>query len=334
MSWDETIYQCPADGSLLEPEESSSGPRLRCRQGHGFAIRQGVPDFTWPPELETLDHETRDYYEESASTYDRYVHLTYKTYGEDEDAVLDALIDRLHLAPHHVVLEVGCGTGRSSVRIAKRLGTDGTMYLQELSPRCLALAVEKLRDCPVPHEFAVANGCYLPLPDNSVEAAYHYGGLNVFSDIGRALDEMARVTKPGGRVVVSDESMPVWLRETEFAKIMMNSNPLLRYEVPLQHLPVCARDVKVEWILGGVFYVIEFTVGEGEPTANLDFEIPTPRGGTHRTRYYGNLEGVTPEAKGLAHKARNKTGKSMFRWLDDVVREAARRDLDSDATGE
>ncbi len=302
--------------------------------GIAYPIRDGIPDLTYPRTLGDQDGEARDYYENSAETYDRYAYLTYTTYGEEEEAVLDTLIDRLRLAPHHAVLEVGCGTGRSSVRIAERLGTDGKMYLQELSPRCLALAVEKLRDCPVPREFAVANGCYLPLPDNSVDAAYHYGGLNVFSDIGRALGEMARVTKTGGRVVVSDESMPVWLRETEFAKIMMNSNPLLRYEVPLRHLPVCARDVKVEWILGGVFYVIEFSVGEGEPTANLDFEIPTPRGGTHRTRYCGNLEGVTPEAKELAHKARNKTGKSMFRWLDDVVREAARRDLDSDATGE
>jgi SAM-dependent methyltransferase len=162
-----------------------------------------------------------------------------------------------------------------------------------------------------------------------VDATYHFGGLNVFSDIGRALSEMARVTRVGGRVVVSDENMPIWLRGTEFGQIMMNSNPLLKYDVPLQHIPVCARDVKVEWILGGVFYLIHFTVGEGAPTANMDFEIPTRRGGTHRTRFEGQLEGVTPEAKQLAQQARDRTGKSMFRWLDDVVREAARRDLQS-----
>ena len=39
------------------------------------------------------------------------------------------------------------------------------------------------------------------------------------------------------------------------------------------------------------------------------------------------VHAVTPEAKRLACEARAKTGKSMHQWLDDVVREAARRDL-------
>ena len=69
-------------------------------------------------------------------------------------------------------------------------------------------------------------------------------------------------------------------------------------------------------------------VGVGEPRADLDFPIPGVRGGTHRTRYYGHLEGVTPEAKRLAQQARASLGLSMHDWLDKVVREAAQRDLD------
>ena len=51
--------------------------------------------------------------------------------------------------------------------------------------------------------------------------------------------------------------------------------------------------------------------GVGEPPADFDFEIPGPRGGTRRTRHLGQLEGVKPETKELAHKAREKLAASQ-----------------------
>jgi hypothetical protein len=77
-----------------------------------------------------------------------------------------------------------------------------------------------------------------------------------------------------------------------------------------------------------VFYLIDFRVGEGEPTGNFDFEIPGPRGGTYRSRYLGQLEGVKVETKRLAEQAREKKCISMHDWLDEVVRQAALKDLE------
>jgi hypothetical protein len=42
------------------------------------------------------------------------------------------------------------------------------------------------------------------------------------------------------------------------------------------------------------------------------------------------LEGVTPETKKLAEQAREKRGISMHQWLDEVVRQAALKDLGSE----
>jgi SAM-dependent methyltransferase len=168
----------------------------------------------------------------------------------------------------------------------------------------------------------------LPFPDRYFDAVHHFGGINTVADIGRAFREMTRVTRVGGKVVVGDESMPPWLRGTQFGKILMNSNRFYKHELPLAHLPVEARNVVLRWIIGGVFYLFEYKVGEGEPAADIDFEIPGARGGTHRTRFLGQLEGVTPEAKAFAERARAKSGKSMHRWLSDVVIRAARKDLD------
>lgn len=328
-------YACPATNSNLtlldsrvEEDEVLEGT-LISPNGTRFEIAHGVPDFTYPQTLPQSDADARKSYDESADSYDAFAYLTYLTYGEDEAAIAETMIDRLHLQGKERVLEIGCGTGRTSERILKRLHPEASLYLQELSPRCLMKAIEKTRDSSIPIEYSIANGCYLPLRDRCFDATFHFGGLNNFSDIGRGLRELSRVTKIGGRVVVADESMPPWLRETEFGKIMMNSNPLLKHPLPIQHIPICARNVVIEWILGGVFYLIHFTVGEGEPYANLDFEIPTRRGGTHRLRYLGQIECVDLETKRLAFEAQQSSGKSMHRWLSDVISEAARKEIEA-----
>jgi SAM-dependent methyltransferase len=137
--------------------------------------------------------------------------------------------------------------------------------------------------------FCLSNACYLPYPDKYFDAVYSFGGLGEFSDIARSLAEMARVSKVGAKVVVGDESIPPWLRKTEFAGILSTTNPQFLAELPLPHIPVEAREVGLRWVIGGVFYLIDFRVGEGEPKADFDFEIPGPRGGTYRSRYQARL---------------------------------------------
>ena len=121
--------------------------------------------------------------------------------------------------------------------------------------------------------------------------------------------------------------MPPWLRDSNLGKFD-ESNPHYKYNLPLKYLPECARDVNLKWIIGGVFYLFDFTVGEGAPMADFDFKIPGSRGGTHRTRYYGSLEGVTPEAKELAIRAQKISGKSMHEWLTDLIISKSKSDLE------
>ncbi len=77
----------------------------------------------------------------------------------------------------------------------------------------------------------------------------------------------------------------------------------------------------------GAFYLLEFTVAEKEPVADYFVPIPGKRGGNHWIRYYGQLEGVTDEAKKLAQQAREMSGMSMHEWLDSVVKRVAREQL-------
>lgn len=326
-------YVCPEtiEPLILEVDEASGDEVIKgalvSAAGDRFPISNGIPDLRYPAELAPSDQEALDYYELKADEYDECVPLTFQTFSVDETEVRNDMVDRLALEPSDRVLEFGCGTGRDSELIARRLDDTGKLYLQDLSPSLLAHARERMSRAAVPIELSIANGCYPPFPDRFFDAVFHFGGFSTFSDIPRALAEAARVTKVGGKVVIGAESMPPWLRSTEFAKILMNSNPLYRCGLPLEHVPVCAREVNLSWILGGVFYVIDFVVGEGEPQADFDFEIPGPRGGTHRTRYDGHLEGVSPESVRLAREAREKSGLSMHDWLNEAIRLKAEADL-------
>lgn len=138
---------------------------------------------------------------------------------------------------------------------------------------------------------------------------------------------MARVVRVGGKVVIGDEGLAPWLRHTELGRILLNSNYLYTYEPPIDLLPDNAADPCLRWVIGNAFYLIEFRVASAAPAVDLDLPILGTRGGTHRTRYYGKLEGVTPEAKDMVSDAAKRTGLTLHEWLDRAVRERAAADL-------
>jgi ubiquinone/menaquinone biosynthesis C-methylase UbiE len=332
-------YRCPYTGETL---------RLEVAQESGGEVAQGslvstggleYPVVDGMAQLIQADRESyspeeareREYYEATARSYDTVLDWLFQSFHEDEAAVRDRMIDLLELAPTHRVLETGAGTCRDTVRIAQRLGPNGELFVQDLSPSMLSIGRDRMRAGGAldgSHgrvEFFIGNAAQLPFSDDSLDAAYHFGGFNLFSDKKKALAEMARAVKTGGKVVVGDEGIAPWHRHDEYGAILMNSNQLYTYEAPLDCLPECARDASVRWLIGSAFYVIEFRVGDGPPEVDLDLTIHGRRGGTHRTRYFGKLEGVTPEARRMAEEAAEASGLSLHEWLDRAVRAAAAR---------
>jgi len=326
------IYICPASGEKLELiiEEESNGiiknGVLQNSAGVQYRIQNGTPDFTYPS-LTPVQKEQYLYYESNADAYDNIQGLTFAIQNVEEEKVRKEMVSYLHLSPSAKVLELACGTGRDSQNIAALLDQNGELFVQDISGSMLQQCRNKLKKFSVPVEYSIGNASYLAFPDNYFDAVYSFGGLNVFSDIKRSLQEMVRVTKPNGRIVVGDESMPPWLYETEFGKILLNGNPLFKFKLPLEYIPVEARDVMVKWIIGGVYYLIAFTVGVGEPVGNFNIEIPGRRGGTLKTRYYGQLEGVTEQTKKSIIQAAAQSNLSVHQWLEQVLKSAAEKQI-------
>jgi ubiquinone/menaquinone biosynthesis C-methylase UbiE len=333
MNQKRNIYVCPENkgplqcvASELIGDDVISG-QLFDAQGREYSIEKGIPALIFPRELDDEQKQAMDYYDEVADIYDDVANLSFRIQYVDEVKTRTEFVKLLKLEPHSKVLELACGTGRDSYIIASELNQSGQFYLQDISRSMLLKCQKKLSGASVPLEFSVGNACFLPFPDNYFDVVFSFGGLGVFGDIRRALNEIVRVAKLGAKVVVGDESMPPWLYETEYGRILLNNNPLFKKPIPFADIPIQARDVMVKWVIGGVYYLIEFVVGEGEPKADFDLEIPGKRGGSLRTRYYGRLEGVKPETYKLAQQAQKQSGKSMHQWLDKVVREAAETHL-------
>lgn len=115
------------------------------------------------------------------------------THGEAHFAVY---LDKIgaHIPAGATLLDLGCGTGRSSRLLADRgfrvTGSD-------LSEKFLDRTLESKGLTLV-----AADAMALPFPDQTFDAVASYCFIEHVPDVPKVLDEMIRVTKPGGRILV------------------------------------------------------------------------------------------------------------------------------------
>jgi len=112
--------------------------------------------------------------------------------------------DLAGLAPGDSALDVACGTGDLAIELARRVGPGGEVIGSDFSEEMLERARVKARDIA----WEWGNALELPYASGRFHAATVGFGARNFSDLDRGLAEMARVVKPGGRVVVLEITTP------------------------------------------------------------------------------------------------------------------------------
>jgi len=114
-----------------------------------------------------------------------------------------ALLDRAGITPQTRVLDVGCGVGTTAVLIAQRYGAHVTAV--DISPLMLERAQANVAAARVSERVQVAHGDILDLDhDDATFDVVLAEAVTMFVDRARAAAEMARVTKPGGRVLATE----------------------------------------------------------------------------------------------------------------------------------
>jgi ubiquinone/menaquinone biosynthesis C-methylase UbiE len=110
------------------------------------------------------------------------------------------------LGPEMIVLDVACGAAHAAEQVAPRVrqvvGVDLTASL-------LAVGAQRLRDAGVTNVLLQeGSAAALPFVDGSFDLVFCRAALHHFGEQHRAVGEMARVCRPGGRVVVADMVAP------------------------------------------------------------------------------------------------------------------------------
>ncbi|MBC8043267.1 MAG: class I SAM-dependent methyltransferase, partial [Rhizobacter sp.] len=109
------------------------------------------------------------------------------------------------------LLEIGCGLGTDLLQFA-RAGAITTGV--DLTEESVALAKKRFELYGVPGDFQVADAEKLPFAADSFDAVYSFGVLHHTPDTQKAIDEVYRVLKPGGKIVIMlyhKQSLHVWL---------------------------------------------------------------------------------------------------------------------------
>ena len=117
--------------------------------------------------------------------------------------------DLAALEPGGSALDTCCGTGDLALELARRTGPEGSVIGSDFSERMLDLAREKATRRGVPGvRFEWADALDLPYDDARFDAVTVGFGVRNLADLERGVGEMARVLRPGGRLVILEITQP------------------------------------------------------------------------------------------------------------------------------
>jgi demethylmenaquinone methyltransferase / 2-methoxy-6-polyprenyl-1,4-benzoquinol methylase len=117
-------------------------------------------------------------------------------------------VDRAQVGPGSDALDLCTGTGDLALALRRRIGPDGRVVGSDFSEPMLELARRKSGDEGLPVEFGWADALELPYGDGSFDAVTIGFGARNLADLDRGLSEMARVLRPGGRLVILEITRP------------------------------------------------------------------------------------------------------------------------------
>jgi ubiquinone/menaquinone biosynthesis C-methylase UbiE len=148
---------------------------------------------------------TREQWQAAAEAWDRWGPTLHEWLGQ----ATELMLDMARIGPGQQILDVAAGAGEQTTVTARRVGPAGSVLATDISSAILEFAQQAALDAGLKNvQTRVMDGENLELPDNSMDAVLSRVGLIYFPDQHKALTEMKRVLKPGGRVGAITYSLP------------------------------------------------------------------------------------------------------------------------------
>ena len=244
-----SILRCPETGEKLQPIEDG----LKRADGKTYKVIDGILSAVYPPEISGDDKRWNVFYNILAPLYD----INEKVMGRLIAGInmiegRKEIISYLNLRSGMKILEVSPGPGVFQKFLRDKIGNDGELVSLDLSLGMLRQCQRKNGSLNV--QLIHGNAQYLPFAENSFDAVFHFGGVNLFNDPKKDINEFIRVTKEDGIVSWGDEGFSSDYPNNVRRKILSKMNP--GYIKPRPNVPATVSEVKEYKVYNGLGYLV------------------------------------------------------------------------------
>jgi ubiquinone/menaquinone biosynthesis C-methylase UbiE len=244
------------ESSSQEIEEAT----LTCEKGHTWKVEESIPTLLYPP-LSTEDAKWISDYDQMAENYDELVKQYDDWLGIDMMKERERIAQFIPIEGPSRIIDVSIGTAGNFMALAnvypKQMGRFNLHGL-DVSRGMLRVAQRKMRERNFTFSLVHGSVFNIPYENDFFDIVVHSGGINTFSDIPKALEEMLRIAKSGGVILVSDEGISPRVRDTDRGKAIIEANSLFAATPPIEQVPNIAKDLEIEYIMNGTFYQMIF----------------------------------------------------------------------------
>jgi ubiquinone/menaquinone biosynthesis C-methylase UbiE len=240
--------RCPETLKTLKHEEN-------CFRSDGkvYEIKNDILSIVFPDDLVGDDAKYNRIYNLFAPLYDLNERVMGKLLtGVDMIKGRKQIISFLGLNPGMKVLEVSPGPGVFQKFLRNDIGKEGELVALDLSMGMLRQCHKRNESLNV--QLIHGNAQFLPFADNSFDALYHFGGVNLFNDPQKAISEFIRVVKKDGIVSWGDEGFSKNYRNERRKKMMLRINP--GFAKPRPVVPDSVYDIKENEVYDGLAYLV------------------------------------------------------------------------------
>jgi len=164
-----------------------------------FPIYRGIPVFLSDNEL-TQRNKNKNFYNFIAPVYDLLHSLQGSARG-GERKVREAFLKELEISDNDRVLEISVGTGANLRYLPPSARYYGLDISWKMLKQCRRVADRRHLDV----ELFLGDAEKLPFKNSVFDAVFNICSLRLFNDKARAIKEMARVAKPGRKIVIVDQ---------------------------------------------------------------------------------------------------------------------------------
>jgi len=222
-------------------------------EGQIYYLKNDILSIVYPTGLGGDDAKYNKIYNIFAPLYDLNERVMGKLLvGVDMKKGRREIVSFLGLKPGMRLLEVSPGPGVFQEYLRNDIGDNGELVALDLSLGMLRQCQK--RNMKLSVHLIHGNAQFLPFADNSFDALYHFGGVNLFNDPQKAISEFIRVVKKDGIVSWGDEGFSDNYKNERRKKLMLKINPGFAKPRPL--VPDSVYDVKENEVYDGLAYLV------------------------------------------------------------------------------